>query len=92
VGEVIDIVVRRGTGRPHRVNISLDRLRDSQGPATLRLVVQARLPRGQGRPSRHEYQRVASWLIDCRTPVAVTHVRASIRDLMREIDRTHLIS
>jgi hypothetical protein len=77
--------------RPHRVNAALDRLRERQDPTTLRLVVQARLPRGQGRPARYEYQRVASWRIDCRTQVAVKHVRACLRDLIREIDRVQLI-
>jgi len=41
-------------------------------------VVQARLHRRQARPVKYEYQRVGTWLIDCR-------------DLIREIDHLQLI-
>ena len=77
-----DIRVRKGAGRPHRVNLALDRLRERQGPTTLRVLIQANLPRGQGRPSRLQYQRVGSWLIDCGNPEAVAHVRAELAGLM----------
>src|SRR5579864_3691422 len=80
-----DIRVRRGTGRPHRTSLALDRLREREGATTLRVVVQANLPRGQGRPSRLEYQRVGSWLIDCRSPADVVHVRAGLANLMRTL-------
>ena len=90
VAQVLDIRVRKGTGRPHRVNLALDRLRERQDPTTLRLVVQARLPRGQTRPSRFEYQRVGSWLIDSRTPQAVARVRAELANLMHTLDKISL--
>jgi hypothetical protein len=83
-----DIRVRKGAGRPHRTSLSLDRLRERQGPTTLRVVVQANLPRGQSRPSRLEYQRIGSYMIDCRTPEAVQHVRACLKSLMRDLDHT----
>jgi hypothetical protein len=87
--------VRRGAGRPHRVNAALDRLRErlkepNAGPVQLRVVVQARLPRGQARPVQLEYQRIASWLIDCRTSEAVTHSRQQLRALMQSLDRVSL--
>jgi hypothetical protein len=82
-----DIRVRKGAGRPHRTSLSLDRLHERQGSTTLRVVVQANLPRGQSRPSRLEYQRIGSYLIDCRTPEAVQHVRACLKGLMRDLDR-----
>lgn len=77
-----NIRVRKGAGRPHRINLALDRLRERAGPTTLRVVVQANLPRGQGRPSRLQYQRVGSWLIDCQSPADVAHVRSELANLM----------
>ncbi len=82
MGQLLDIRVRKGKGRPHRVNLALDRLRERQDPTTLRLVVQANLPRGQSKPSRLQYQRLGSYLIDCRTPQAVAHVRAELANVM----------
>jgi len=87
----VDIIVRRGKARTHRVNAALDRLRERQSgpnpPAStrLRIVIEANLPRGQERPSRMEYQRIASWMIDCRTAEAVEHVRNSIRENLHQL-------
>lgn len=80
-----DIAVRKGAGRPHRISLALDRLRERQGRTTLRVVVQANLPRGQGRPSRLLYQRVGSYLIDCTNPEAVAHARAELEKLMHRL-------
>jgi hypothetical protein len=91
MAHIFDIRVRKGRARIHRINLALDRLRATGGPTTLRVVVQARLPRGQGRPVRYEYQRVASWLVDCRTPRAAMGVRAWLGDQVRRLDRVRLI-
>lgn len=80
-----DIRVRKGAGRPHRINLALDRLRERQGATTLRLVLQANLPRGQGRPSRLQYQRLTSYLVDCGSPAAVTRVREALANLMDKL-------
>ncbi len=90
MGQLLDIRVRKGAGRPHHVSLALDRLRERQDPTTLRLVVQARLPRGQSRPSRLQYQRVGSYLIDCRTPQAVAHVRAELANLLHTLNNISL--
>ena len=87
MAQLLDIRVRKGAGRLHRINLALDRLRERQDPTTLRVVVQANLPRGQSRPSRLQYQRVGSYLIDCRTPEAVAHVRAELASLMHGMDK-----
>jgi len=65
----VDIRVRRGKARSHRVNAALDRQRERQLPTSLRVVIEANLPPGQDRPSRMEYQRIASWMIECRSSV-----------------------
>ena len=88
MAQLLDIRVRKGAGRRHRINLALDRVRERHDPTTLRVVVQANLPRGQSRPSRLQYQRVGSWLIDCRTPEAVAHVRAELANLMHGMDRS----
>jgi hypothetical protein len=95
VAQPFDIRVRRGTGRPHRVNVALDRLRErlqepGAAPTQLRLVLEARLPRGQARPVLLEYQRIATWMMDCRTSEAVTHARRELRALMNHWDRVSL--
>jgi hypothetical protein len=87
----VDIRVRKGAGRPHRVNAALDRLRERQDPTTLRVVVQANLPRGQARPSRLEYQRVTSWLVDCRTPEAVQTVLGILDKLIASWDGCRIV-
>lgn len=79
------IRVRKGTGRSHRINLALDRLHERQGPTTLRLVLQAHLPRGQERPSRLEYQRVGSYLVDCGSPEALARVREALGSLMQTL-------
>ena len=90
MAQIFDIRVRKGAARQHRINLALDRLRATGGPTTLRIVVQARLPRGQNRPVRYEYQRVGSWLVDCRTPRAAMGVRAWLGDEIRRLDRVRL--
>jgi len=65
VAEPFDILVRRGAARSHRVNALLDRPKESgRGPVQLRVVIQARLPRGQTRPVHLEHQRIASMMVD----------------------------
>ena len=77
VAQPFDILVRRGAARSHRVNALLDRLKESgAGPVQLRVVIQALLPRGQVRPVQLEHQRIASMMVDCRTPEAVKHCYA----------------
>jgi hypothetical protein len=53
-------------------------------------VIQARLPRGQTRPVRYEYQRVASWLVDCRTARAALGATAWLGTGIRKLDRVKL--
>jgi hypothetical protein len=91
MAQIVDIRVRKGKGRIHRINLALDRLRATGGPTTLRVVIQARLPRGQTRPVRYEYQRVGSWLLDCRSPTAAMVVRSWLGDQVRRLDRVRLV-
>jgi hypothetical protein len=92
MAQIVDIRVRKGRGRIHRINLALDRLRATGGPTTLRVVIQARLPRGQTRPVRYEYQRVGSWLVDCRSPTAAMVVRSWLGDQVRALDRVCLVA
>lgn len=86
---LIDIRVRRGRARQHRISNALDALKAAGGPVTLRLTVEAYLPRrAAGRREAREYQRITSYLIDCRRPEAVRHVFLSLREIMRQLDRT----
>jgi hypothetical protein len=87
VPQIVDIRVRKGAGRLHKINLALDRLKATGGPTTLRVVIQARLPRGQTRPVRYEYQRVGSWLIDCRTARAAVGTTAWLGAAIRKLDR-----
>jgi hypothetical protein len=75
--------VRRGKALSHTVRAAWDR---HSGPTSLRLVVEADLPRGQARPSRLQYQRLDSWIVDCRTTEAADYAPAAIRELMRQLD------
>ena len=93
----MDFRVRRGKARSHRVNAALDRFKERQsGPnpptTSLRIVVEMNLPRGQERPSRLEYQRITSWMIDCRTPEAAGFARRAFRDLIRKLDYDFIAS
>ena len=87
MGNLADIVVSPGKARSHRVNAALDRLREqpTPPPTRLRVLVEVNLPRGQRRPPRLEYQRVASTMIDCRTPEAARYVRRMLAHLMRRL-------
>jgi hypothetical protein len=71
------------------VSAALDRIRE-QGNAsrltTLRVVVEANLPRGQNRPPRLEYQRLTSYRVDCHTPEAFQHARATVNKVMKSLD------
>jgi len=53
------------------------------GSSRLRLELQVLMP---GPGPRRLYERLGSWLVDCRTPAAVAHVEAELRRLMRELD------
>src|SRR5215469_6167406 len=91
VAQPFDILVRRGASRSHRVNALLDRLKESgTGPVQLRVVIQARLPRGQSRPVHLEHQRIASVMIDCRTPEAADHARKTVLRAVRSLPRKSL--
>src|SRR5215469_1141721 len=91
VAQPFDILVRRGAARSHRVNALLDRLKESgTGPVQLRVVIQARLPRGQARPVQLEYQRVHSTMIDCRTPEAADHARRTVLRAEKSLHRTSI--
>lgn len=91
MAQPIDIRVRKGRGRSHRLSISLDNLKAAGGPVSLRVVVEANLPRrSKGRRQVREYQRMASYLVDCRTPEVINYVRRKLRDTLIELDRTTL--
>ena len=83
----IDIRVRAGKSRDHRISNALDNLQTAGGPVTLRVVVEANLPRrSKGRKQAREYQRITSYLVDSRSPEALAHVRKQLRNLMRELN------
>lgn len=91
VGKPFDILVRPGTARQHRVNALLDRLKESgAGPVQLRVLIQARLPRGNARPVQLEYQRITSVMVDCRTPEAAQHARRAIRSAIQALNRARI--
>ena len=73
------------------MNALLNRLKETGvGPVQLRVVIQARLPRGQARPVQLEYQRIASMMIDCRTPEAADHARRTVLRAVQSLDRKSL--
>jgi hypothetical protein len=43
MAQIVDIRVRKGRARIHRINLALDPLRASGGPTNLRVVIQARV-------------------------------------------------
>ena len=91
VAQPFDILVRRGAARSHRVDALLDRLKESgAGPVQLRVLIQARLPRGQARPVRLEYQRLASTMIGCRIPEAADHARRTVLRALQSLNRVSL--
>ena len=89
---MLDFIVSPGKARPHRVNAALDRQRERQLPTRLRIVIEANLPRGQDRPPRMEYQRLASWMIDCRSSDVAVNVRHVLRDFLRRLKRTGVVA
>ena len=87
MSEPIDIRVRKGKGRSHRMSIALDNLKAAGGPVSLRVVVEANLPRrSKGRRQAREYQRITSYMVDCRAQEAVRFTRNTIDELMRFLD------
>lgn len=73
------------------MNAILDRLKESgTGPVQLRVLIQARLPRGQGRPAKLAYQRLGSTMLDCRTVEASLHARRAIRAAVQALHRVSL--
>jgi hypothetical protein len=93
--QFVDITVRSGYKGSRQYNAvhNLRRLEEATEPLSIRLPVEVLLPVASPgrRVRRREYKRVFSYMIECRTPDAVRHVLATLRDLAADLHQTILL-